>query len=416
MNSPAKSTSQRFLALDLHKHYLVVGGVNFRQQVVLNPRRISLEKWPAWAKANLLPSDAVVLEATTNAWDIYDQIVSLVARVVVAHPPKVKWIAEARVKTDRLDVLRLAHLLAADLIPEVWVPPVEVRELRALMAHRRRLVQMGTRARNRLHSLLHRHNLKPPAGKIFAQKHREWWQKLDLSPTQLMRIRHDLATLDHVQGQLAEIEQELSRLSTAEPWADQVPFLLQLPGFGLIVSLTVLAAIGDISRFSHPKKLVGYAGLGASIHDSGEKHRTGRITKRGRKELRWVLVEAAWRAADTHPYWKAQYERLERRSGSTKAAVALARKLLVAVWYVLTQRTSDRHADPDKVAFKYIMWSWKLDDVKRNGLNTRQRTRYHLMRLQLGEDLTHILRGGHRYPIAPGEELRALLPELQAAD
>ena len=95
MNSPAKSTSQRFLALDLHKHYLVVGGVNFRQQVVLNPRRISLEKWPAWAKANLLPSDAVVLEATTNAWDTYDQIVSLVARVVVAHPPKVKWIAEA---------------------------------------------------------------------------------------------------------------------------------------------------------------------------------------------------------------------------------------------------------------------------------------------------------------------------------
>ncbi len=334
----------------------------------------------------------------------------------------VKWIAEARVKTDRHDVLRLAHLLAADLIPEVWVPPVELRELRSLMAHRRRLVQMGTRARNRLHSLLHRFNLKPPAGKIFAQKHRGWWQELDLSPTQLMHIRHDLATIDHIEQQLEEIEEELSRLSTSEPWADQVPYLLQLPGFGLIVTLTVLAAIGEISRFSHPKKLVGYAGLGASIHDSGMKHRTGRITKRGRKELRWILVEAAWRAADTHPYWKAQYERLERRIGSNKAAVALARKLLVAVWYVLTERSADRHADPDKVAFKYIMWSWKLDDVKRNGLNTRQPcarmvwARYHLMRLQLGNDLTHIMRGGHRYSIAPAEELQALLPELQAAD
>jgi len=91
-----------------------------------------------------------------------------------------------------------------------------------------------------------------------------------------MRVRHDLATIDHVDELLAEIEKELYRLSTSEPWADQVPFLLQLPGFGLIVTLTVLAAIGDISRFSHPKKLVGYAGLGASIHASGMKHRTGR--------------------------------------------------------------------------------------------------------------------------------------------
>jgi transposase len=416
MNSPPKSTAPRFLALDLHKHYLVVGGVDPHQEIVLNPRRISLEKWPAWAKANLRPTDAVVLEATTNAWDIYDQIVPLVGRVVVAHPPHVKWIAEARVKTDRHDVLRLAHLLAANLIPEVWVPPVAVRELRALMAYRHRLVQTGTRARNRLHSLLHRHNLKPPPGKIFARKHRDWWLALDLSPTQRMHIRHDLATIDQVDQQLADIQQELSRLSTTQPWADQVPLLLQLPGFGLIVTLTVLAAIGDISRFPHPKKLVGYAGLGASIHDSGDKRRTGRITKHGRKELRWVLVEAAWRAAESHPYWKAQYSRLERRLGSNKAAVAIARKLLVAVWYILTERTADRHADPDKVAFKYIMWSWKLDDAKRKGMSTRQWARYQLMRLQLGEDLTHIMRGGHRYPIAPAEELQALLPELPSVD
>ena len=417
MKSPPKSTSQRrFLALDLHKDYLVVGGVNRQQEIILNPRRFSLQKWPAWAKINLLSTDNVVLEATTNAWKIYDQLVPLVARVVVAHPPKVKWIAEARVKTDRHDVLRLAHLLAADLIPEVWVPPVIVRELRSLMAHRRRLVQMGTRARNHLHSLLHRHNLKPPAGKIFTQKHRDWWHQFDISPTQRMRVRHDLATIDHVDEMLAEIEKELYRLSISEPWADQVPFLLQLPGFGLIVTMTVLAAIGDIYRFPHHKKLVGYAGLGASIHASGKKHRTGRITKTGRKELRWILVEAAWRAADTHPYWKAQYERLEQRIGSTKAAVAVARKMLVAVWYILSERTSDRHADPDKVAFKYIMWSWKLDDVKRNGMSTRQWARYHLMRLQLGEDLTHVMRGGNRYPIAPGDEIMELLPELQTAD
>ena len=284
------------------------------------------------------------------------------------------------------------------------------------MAHRRRLVQMGTRARNHLHSLLHRHNLKPPAGKIFTQKHRDWWHQLDISPTQQMRVRHDLATIDHIDEMLAEIEKELYRLSISEPWVDQVPYLLQLPGFGIIVTMTVLAAIGDVYRFPRHKKLAGYAGLGASIHASGKKHRTGRITKTGRKELRWILVEAAWRAADTHPYWKAQYERLERRIGSTKAAVAVARKMLVAVWHILTERTADRHADPDKVAFKYITWSWKLDDVKRNGMSTRQWARYHLMRLQLGEDLTHIMRGGNRYPIAPGDEIIELLPEFKTAD
>jgi transposase len=411
MNSHPKSTIDRFLALDLHKHYLVVGGVNFRQDIVLNPRRISLEKFPAWARTNLLPTDAVVIEATTNAWNIYDQVVPLVGKAVVAHPPMVKWISEARVKTDRHDVLRLAHLLSADLIPEVWVPPVPVRELRSLMAHRRRLVSMGTRARNHLHSLLHRHNIKPPQGKIFTQKHREWWQGLDLSSTERMRLRHDLATIDHIAEQLGEIDEELARLSTADPWAEQVPFLLQLPGFGLIVTMTILAAIGEISRFPHPKKLVGYSGLGASIHISGLKHRSGRITKRGRKEIRWILVEAARRAADTHPYWKAQYQRLEPRLGSNKAAVAIARKLLVAVWHVLTKRTADRHAVVDKVAFKYVMWSWKLNDTKRRGLNTRQWTRYHLMNLGLGKNLDRIRRGGKDYVIAPEDELLDLKPQ-----
>jgi transposase len=381
---------------------------------VLNPRRISLEKFNAWAKAKLLPTDDVVIEATTNAWYIYDLVLPLVNRVAVAHPPQVKWIAEARVKTDRHDVLRLAHLLAAGLIPEVWVPPIPVRHLRSLLSHRRRLTSMGTRARNHLHSILHRYAIQAPQGKIFSQKHRAWWHNLDLPTTERMRVHHDLATIDQIDQQLQEIDQELNRLSTPDPWADQVSLLLQLPGFGIIVTMTVLAAIGDISRFAHPKKLVGYSGLGASIHDSGKKHRTGRITKRGRKELRWILVEAARRAIDTHPYWKAQFQRLEPRLGSNKAAVAIARKLLVAVWHILTKREVDRHAIVDKVAFKYMMWSWKVGQERRSGLSTRQWARYHLMKLGLAEDIDRITRGGKDYLIAPKEELLGHDLELKA--
>jgi transposase len=246
---------------------------------------------------------------------------------------------------------------------------------------------MGTRARNHLHSLLHRDAIQAPQGKIFSQKHRAWWHTLNLPPTERMRVRHDLATIDQIDHQLQEIDQDLSRISTTDPWADQVPFLLQLPGFGTIVTMTVLAAIGDISRFHHPKKLVGNSVLGASIHDSGKKHRTGRITIRGRKELCWILVEVARRAVDTHPYWKSQYQRLEPRLGSNKAAVTIARKMLVVVWHLLTKREVDRHAIVDKVAFKYMMWSWKVGKERRSGMNTRQWARYPLMKLGLAEDI-----------------------------
>ena len=138
-------------------------------------------------------------------------------------------------KTDRVDVGRLACLLAAGLIPEVWVPPVEVREprlaqrdrLRSLLAHRRRLVKMQAMIRNRLHSMVHRHNLTLPKGEVFSHEHRAWWLGLEISRTENLRIRQDLATMDHLEPQIAEIDTELHRLSTCAPWADQVPYLLQ---------------------------------------------------------------------------------------------------------------------------------------------------------------------------------------------
>jgi transposase len=109
----------RFIAIDIHKHYLSIGAIDAHKQVVLQPRRVELARWPKWAQVNLLPTDAVVIEATTNAWAIYDLVVTLVGRAVVVHPAKVKLIAASRVKTDKVDVLSLAHLLRADLLPEV---------------------------------------------------------------------------------------------------------------------------------------------------------------------------------------------------------------------------------------------------------------------------------------------------------
>jgi hypothetical protein len=131
MNTQTVSTFERYLALDIHKHYVVVAGVNAQQQVILPPRRLDLGEWAQWMPSHLHPTDVVVLEATTNAWQFYDEVAPRVGRAVVVHAGLVKLIASAQVKTDKLDVLHLARLLAANLIPEVWVPPQEVRELRA---------------------------------------------------------------------------------------------------------------------------------------------------------------------------------------------------------------------------------------------------------------------------------------------
>jgi transposase len=415
MSEMSPPTFARYLAVDLHKAYVMVGGVNAQQAVVLPPRRIELEAWPRWAKANLKKTDALVVESTSNAWDFYDQVAPLVGRMVVANPRLVKLIASARVNTDKVDTLSLAKLLAANLIPEVWVPPLEVREARGVLAQRRRVVQNRTQLMNRLQSVLQRHNLPGPEGDPFSVANRAWWDTLPVSTTEKLRVRLDLATLDHLAAQLAELDAEIQRLSTTAPWAAQMPYVVQLPGLSLVLAMTLLAAIGDIRRFPSAKHLVGYAGLGASVHSSGETHRTGHITKTGRRELRWALVEAAWIAVRYSAHWKAEFERLSRRLPANQAIVAIARKLLVAVWHVLTEQVADRHADEKMVTTKLMRWSWELTDEQRGGLTTRQFVRLQLMRLKLGENLTHFTYGGMPRRIASVEELLAAKPELAAS-
>jgi transposase len=412
MADPEKSsTFERYLAIDAHRHYVVVGGLNAQLEIVLSARRVEMERYPQWAKENFTRKDIVVIEASTNTCDLYDLTAAVAGKVVVAHPLAVKLIAHARVKTDKQDVFRLARLLAGGLIPEVWVPPVPVRELRSLIAHRRRLIQMRTMTRNRLHSLAQRHNLILPEGGAFTDKNQGWWKSLSLSPVEKLHLQQNLALLEFLEPEVKAVDAELARLSTCEPWKEAVPYLIQLPGFGLIVTMTVLSAIGDIQRFPTSKQLVGYSGLGASLHQSGEENYSGHITKQGRKELRYALVEAAWVAVTSSPYWREQYQKLSHRMSANKAIVAIARRLLVAVWHVLTERAADRRADPDMVASKLMIWSWKLNEIQRGGLTSRQFVRYGLMRLKIGQEIDCIKRQGNR-PIASVEEVLERLPEL----
>jgi transposase len=414
MKEGEKASICRNVALDIHKYYSVIGGVDKEGKEVMELVRVDHADLESWLSRHLLPSDRVVIESTTNAWHVYDLLEPLVAEVLVANPIKVKQIACARVKTDKKDTLILAHLLAANLVPTVWVPPKHVRELRQLISHRRRLANMHTQVVNRMHSVAHRHHLNHPKGKRFDEKTTRWQKDESLSRLEKMQLELDMETKEHLEQQIERMTRELARMSHEKPWADNMLYLMQISGCGVVTGMTILAAIGDITRFETPKALASYAGLVPGLEQSGVKLRGKGITKEGRRELRWAMVEMAWRAVKADPHWKKHFEELKKRLHTNQAIVAIARHLLTVAWSVLTHHEPYHHYTPERIAYKYLTWSWSLDEKQRQGLTRPQFARYYLMRLGIGSDLKRVaLNPEFPYRLASEEEVLALWPELR---
>ena len=404
---PQKPTPFRFIGLDLHKHYLVAVGVDPQGNPVLGPRRVPLAEMEEWRQRTLSSDDAVALEMTTNALDVHDELLPHVHSVTVVHPPRLKLITGARVMNDKRAATILAEQHAKGSLTGIWVPPREVRELRAVVAQDRKMVRLGTQAKNRLHAVLHRHHLPLPDGEPFAPAKRHWWLNLPLGEIERMRILCDLKTLAFAQQQREHLDACLVRLAAKD---DRVLFLIQSMGIGLLTAMTLLAAIGDIARFPSPKRLVGYAGLGASVHDSGKTTRYGRITKEGRRDLR-AAVEAAQIAALRSPYWQAQLQRLEPRLGRNRAIVAIARRMLVAIWHILTKHIADHHVPADRLAAKLLRYAQRLGRAHRpQGQTIAAYVRDQLDRLGVGRELTHIGKGRHASTLPPSR-LKAEAPE-----
>ena len=405
--------SRRYVALDIHKHYCIVAGVDREGKVLLQAVRVEHADLEGWLKKNLRGRDHVVIESTTNAWHVYDLLSPLVERVVVANPIQVKQIARARVKTDIRDTFILARLLAANLVPEVWVPPLHVRELRQLLSQRRQLVETHTGTLNRMHSVAHRHHLSHARGKRFNEKTTGWQKDKRLSKIEQFQLELEMENRAYIEKQITRIGKEVAKMSHQKPWAESMTYLMQLPGFGVITAMTVLAAIGEIQRFESARHLASYSGLTPGLEQSGTKYREKGITKEGRKELRWALVEVAQRAVKSDPVWKHRFQELQKRMHRNQAIVAVARRLLELVWYVLTRRQPYRHFSQERIAYKYLTWAWQMDDAARDGLTRQQFARYYLMRLGIGHDLTRIaLDPKHPRKLASEAELLTLRPEL----
>ena len=257
--------------------------------------------------------------------------------MVVSNPMKTRAIAEAKVKTDKVDAAILAQLLAADFLPPVWVADEDTQALRRQVARRAHLVRQRTRLKNQVQSILHR-NLIPrcPAADMFGIKGRCWLAKQPLPPDEEMAVVALLRQLDFHGQELRLIDAALGRIGLA---SGEVKRLMTIPGVDATVALSIVAAVGDFHRFSRPEQLVSYLGLNPRVRQSGGQPAShGRITKQGRAHARGMLVEAAWAATKTPGPLRAFYDRVRAKRGMQIAVVATARKLAVLCWHLIIKQ------------------------------------------------------------------------------
>ena len=261
----------------------------------------------------------------------------------LVHPLRCKAIASARLKNDKVDAAILAQLLRADLLPEAWIAPPKVRQLRALLRHRTGLVCLGTQLRNRIHAVAAGHGYDRSAS-YWTGPGRGWLAELDLPAASREIVTDCLAVIDGLARLTGRIDGELHAHAKADP---RVKILRTLPGVGEFTALVMLAEIGDISRFGSARKLASQSGLTPAVRGSDLKVRHGNISKQGSAWLRWVMNQAA-QTAKRSPEFAATYSAIAKRRGKKIATIAVSRKLLTRAWHLLSGMQAAEASTPPR--------------------------------------------------------------------
>lgn len=340
----------RFIGLDVHRDFCEVamceeGSVRTAPRVPTAPD--ALERFAR----SLGPNDEVALECTGNALAIARILEPHVAKVVIAHATAVRAIGWAKVKNDRIDARTLAMLLASGFLPGVWTPDERTRLLRRLVTRRAQLLKQRTSAKNQVHATLHRNLVgRPPATDLFGRRGRAWLETVQLPAD-------ERETVDGALRQIEFLDREIGRqdrlIAEQAVGSAEVRRLMTIPGVNVTTAVAFLAAIGDVGRFPSPRHLSSYLGLTPTVRQSGPSEaRHGRISKEGSARARHALVEAAWAVLKTPGPLRAFGERVATRRGRNVAAVAVARKLAVLCWHLLTSEQDYLFGRPSLTAEK----------------------------------------------------------------
>ena len=353
----------RYIGLDLHKRVLEVcilgqlGRVEARMRLPVD--RDSL---PGFAKRELRSDDRLAVEATTNTWPVVELLRPHVAEITVSNPMATKAIAQAKVKTDKIDARMLAQLLRADFLPSVWQPDADTSRLRQLTNQRASLVSDRIRIKNRVHALLHQRLIPPPPDRLFSQRGRQWLDQLEMDADGRAALVRDLHLLDELEHAIAELDKALFWLAGADA---RIKLLITLPGVDVACAQTMLAALGDLSRFADGDHAASYVGLVPSTKQSAEHAYHGPITKAGNSQARWMLIEAAQHLGSHPGPLGVFFRRLQHKKNRNVAVVASARKLVTIAWHMLRNNEPYRYAQPQTVEAKYSRLRVRVTGQKR---------------------------------------------------
>jgi transposase len=326
---------RQLVGIDLHRRRSVIcrmtpEGEKLETVRILNDRDRLAD---VMSRAGEAPE--VVLEATYGWYWAADALSELGASVHLAHPLGVKGFAYRRVKNDERDAADLVDLLRMGRLPEAWIAPLPVRELRELIRHRAKLVHLRSGLRCQVHAVLAGQGVTVPVSDLFGVAGTKLLQQAPLSTAARARVNSLMRLLEAF-----DFEVDLVAKLIATRLHDDAGYraIQAIPGVGPVLASVFVAEIGDVTRFPRPQQLASWAGLTPKHHESDTTVHRGRITKQGSTLVRWAAVEAVQRL-DKDSLLGQRRDRIAARRGRNIAKIAAARELLHLVYYGLRDGT-----------------------------------------------------------------------------
>lgn len=321
------------IGVDQHKRFSQIAVLDDGGQVLSRRHLDHFDKeamrtyFSQWAK-----DASAVLEAGPSWYWLYDLLEETVGSVKLANPAGVRLIAESKVKTDKIDAEALAQLERLGYLPQSYVPERAVRDGREVHRFRIFIVRLATALKNRVHAVLNKLGIEHPYSDLFGKTGRQFLASLKLRPPYQMELEGCLRLLDAFKDEIARVQKQIRKAITDDRRAE---LLISIPGIAETFCYLILYEIGDIGRFRSEKKFASYCALAPSTHQSASRIWQGHTGRRGNLNLKWAFTEAAHVAVRKDPAVGAYYESLKRRKGTGTAAIAVARKLARATYYIL---------------------------------------------------------------------------------